>query len=133
MSVGTGDPPPRQLRDGMGAKSEHFCVFLLACTVIECGFTHMFLGGLSTGFKELVWEVLEHHTSSRDTDVFLSQMLPKNRYVRFAAAMATRFLPTPCLCVAILNLCLSSQLFKMSEAYLVAVASTVPLQCTRYW
>ena len=53
VSVGTGDPPPRRLRDGMG-------------------------------FKELVWEVLEHHTTSRDTDVFLSQMLPNNRYVRRA-------------------------------------------------
>ena len=54
VSVGTGDPPPRQLRQGMG-------------------------------FKELVWEVLEHHTASRDTDVFLSQMLPKHRYYRFNA------------------------------------------------
>ena len=54
VSIGTGDPPPRRVREHMG-------------------------------FKELVWEVLEHHTTSRDTDVVLSQMLPKDAYYRFNA------------------------------------------------
>jgi hypothetical protein len=43
VSIGTGDPPPRRVREHMG-------------------------------FKELIWEVLEHHTTSRDVDVVLSQV-----------------------------------------------------------
>lgn len=103
VSVGTGDPPPRQLRDGMGAKRKSFRVCIFVCTAVECRSIHTFV--CSQALRSLCGKFLSitrHH---------VIQMCSYHRCFRKIAMCVARTLPTRVL-PAWFSFCSSFQLFQ---------------------